>query len=414
MKAILRFALVVAAILALAGCYYTPPAGNVARASLVPKYVPAGLVSIAVVVTGPGMAPIIQQINLSSSEVTLEIPSGANRTISLLLNTVSATLIGEATVDLQPGEARDLLLDPVLADTQIVLPDYLNNRIVQYADIQGTGVLTLVGSGIAGIGLLDARFRPYDVDFDRQGRMYIGNSVGGSGMGDNCVIRVNDVTGAGGLKFTEPEYDYGIVAVTVDRVRDLVYYAASATLTPPRKIYRANLDGSGAVSRDVTVGVEAVQTIQGMAVDEAGQILIAGKNAGGVNRVFRYDPVGQTVLAVYGANLNEPWDVLVKSPYLYVANRLGAAGFKVLRLNSDFSSPVGYGLDASTANTNPGYFYGPSRFVAILSRKITLIDDRDLDNLDKVVSMEDIAGTDWATLPASGDGQSLFRFYFMC
>ncbi len=89
MKAIVRFAFVVAASLALAGCYYTPPAGNAARASLVPKYVPTGLLSVAVVVTGPGMAPIFQEMNLSSSEVTLEIPSGASRTISLLLNTAS-------------------------------------------------------------------------------------------------------------------------------------------------------------------------------------------------------------------------------------------------------------------------------------------------------------------------------------
>jgi hypothetical protein len=122
-------------------------------------------------------------------------------------------------------------------------------------------------------------------------------------------------------------------------------------------------------------------------------------------------------LGEHSANLNNPWDVLFKSPYVYVANENGASNYKIIRLNKDLTSPVGYGQDAGdtgTPDTTPGQFYGPRRFVAILNRKITIIDDHNNQNLDKLVSMDDITGAGWGTLPASGDGQSLFSFYYLC
>jgi len=212
-------------VLALAGCYYTPSAASgSARASLaLAKQLPANVASIVLVVSGPGLKTVAQTVPVADTSVTLEVPAGVARTFTLLVNTVSVSFKGEATVDLLPGETREIVLEPVLFDTQIIVPDYLNYRIVQISDMQGTGWLQLIGSGIAGIGLLDIRFRPYDVDFDDQGRIYIANYIGGSGMGDNCVIRIDDISGTNGLKFSEPEYDYGIVALTVDRARPIFY-----------------------------------------------------------------------------------------------------------------------------------------------------------------------------------------------
>jgi hypothetical protein len=259
-------------------------------------------------------------------------------------------------------------------------------------------------------------FRPYDVDFDRQGRIYIANNYGGSGMGKNAVIRIDDLTGAGAILFSEPEYDYGIRAVTVDREKDIVYYANTGTSGPPI-LHRSGLDGSGEVDLVVTNGVEAVQTIQGMALHENGLLYFAGTNTLGQSRVFAYNPATETVTASYSANLNGPEDVLAKD-FLYVANANGADGFQIIRLSTNFSGAVGYGINAPApppASTNPPNFYGPRRFIAILNRKITIMDDiGSFDNYDKIVSIENINGANWETLPAAGDGQSLFQLFYVC
>jgi hypothetical protein len=337
----------------------------------------------------------------------------------LIIETPSAELRGFTTETLVPGGTSTVVLDMDLDSTKLVLPDPTNptaGRIIQFDDISDITSQELKGSGISNIGFFDFDFKPWDLDFDDQGRIYIANNYGGSGMGRNAVIRVDDISGSGGIIFNEPEYDYGIWAVTVDRKNKYVYYAPSGALTPPYRIYRSDLDGAGEVSIDLNSGVDTVQTILGMAIDENGKLYIAGDNAAGQDRIFRVNPTPPTgnVEVTYQTNLTDPWDILVKDNQLYVANRAGADNFKIIRLNPDFSGPVGYGLDTGVADTGQGKFYGPRRFVAILNKKISIIDDREINFLDKVVSMDDITGANWQTLPISGDGQSLFTFFYNC
>ncbi|MBN1836615.1 MAG: hypothetical protein JW820_12245 [Spirochaetales bacterium] len=416
--------LVAPIVLVLCGCYFDSlGGGNTTQATLsVSMKQPVGTVtSIALVVSGPGMASIARALPVADTEVSLEVPAGADRTFTVLVNTADMSFKGETTVDLVAGESAAVSVRPVLAATELVFPDFTNNfgnsKLLQIRDIGDTSFQELFGSGIAGIGFADAQFKPYDVDFDDRGRIYIANNYGGSGMGVNAVIRTDDITGAGGLKFTELEYDYGVNSLAVDRPRSLVYFSTTAFMSTPSALHRCNLDGGSMTTLATIAGVEPIQTIRGMAVDENGILYIVGTNSLGQPRVFRYDPVGQSVLSTYSGNLNDPWDVLYKSPYVYVANNNGADNYKIIRVNADLSSPVGYGQDAgddTLPDTAPGMFYGPRRFVAVLNRKITIIDDHNVERLDKLVSMDDITGAGWQTLPVSGNGQSLFTFYYTC
>jgi hypothetical protein len=108
---------------------------------------------------------------------------------------------------------------------------------------------------------------------------------------------------------------------------------------------------------------------------------------------------------------------MVKGGYLYIANRTSSGvNNQIIQLNTDLTSPVGFGQNVDVLNTTLGNFYGPRRFLAILNRKFTIIDDEDsgIANRDKLVSMDDISGTNWQTYGTQGSGPGQFNFYNFC
>jgi len=406
---------ILSAALILSGCFLFGPSGGEVNPSLVIPKAPANPQSITLIMSADDTT-IVKSISPTAAQVDLSLPAGV-WSFELIIETPSARLRGFTTAALVSGEDSTVAIDMELDWTKLVLPDYSGGKIIQFDDISGSGQIVLVGTGISNIGFTDFDFSPYDVDFDDQGRIFIANSIGGSGMGRNAVIRVDDISGSGGVLFTEPEYDYGIRAVTVDRKNNFVYYAPTNALSPPYKIYRSDLDGSGQVSIDLNAGVDTVQTVYGMAVDDTGKLYISGVNGSLADTVFRVDPTPPTgnVEAVFQTNLNNPWDVLVKPSYVYVANNEGGAANALLQLSRDLQLVNSYGDEIDGTNTSPGKFYGPHRFVAIVNKRITVIDDDYFgSNNDKLVSIDAIDGSNWMTFPTSGDGQSLFTFYNLC
>ena len=368
------------------------------------------------------------------TEITIEVPEGNGINFELTIQLADAFIAvdpgaatsytGTDTVDISVDSAV-VTLNMRVGSTKLVVPDYyFNNRVLQFDDISDTTSIVLnsaspvFGAWLTAGGL---QFRPYDIDFDNEGKIYIANNLGGSGMGSNCVIRVDDITGINPINFTEPEYDYGVIALTVDRRNNFVYYATSAASLLNSILNRSALDGTGEIELDVTTGVASIDSIQGMTMDENGIIYISGTTPATDPTVFRYDPVLQSVTASYtmpNAITNNPWDVIAKDDFVYITNPDGADGWKIIQLTPNLTTPVGYGIDKTEAmyspDTAPGHFYHPRRFVAVLNKKLTIIDDRYGEELDKLVSIDDILGTNWETLPATGDGQSMFFFYVPC
>ena len=368
------------------------------------KALPAYITSVEFTVTGPGMEPLSASYDSLPDSINLAIPPGEDRYFELLVYvdgllglTPAISFKGSATVDLTPGDVV-VELTMRLDSTKLVVPDFQNNRIIQFDDISGAGELSLVGNDAWGIGWA-ANFYPYDVDFDDQGGIYIANNFASTDFGR--VIRVDNILGTNHRLFNDK--GTGIVALTVDRNNDYLYYSSGTEL------WRVNLDGTGEVLLDIT----GITSIMGMSVDEEGILYIADDTALAADFIRRYDPVEESVKDTYSTgDLAQPWDTLVKGDYVYVANRDGADNWKIIRLNKDLTAPLGYGLDAGAADLGPDYFYGPRRFVAVLNGEITIIDDREMTALlDKLVSIVDITGANWTTLPLIGNGQLLFKFY---
>jgi hypothetical protein len=386
------------------------------------KALPAGITSVEFTVSGPDMDPITASYDSLPESLNLAIPTGEDRYFELvvhvggLLNLTPATSFkGSATVDLTPGDVV-IELNMQLDSTKLVVPDYTwgvpSPRILQLNDISGTEFSELYGSAAWG-GVWATSFRPYDVDFDNYGRIYIANNFGGGGDTYNCVVRVDTILGLIFIQFPSSGLNNGVTALTVDRNNGYVYYANSAS---PAILRRSDLDGNGVI----TLATAGIQEIRGLAVDNTGMLFIAGVDAAGTPYVFKYNPVlPATVLSYPLPNLEGgiiPWDVMCKDDMVYIANPNGADGWKIIQLENNLSSPVGYGINKTTPfaapDAAPGHFYNPRRFVAILNKKTTVIDDSALSNLGKLVSIDDMAGTNWETYPPSGDGQ--FEFYYPC
>ena len=56
-------------------------------------------------------------------------------------------------------------------------------------------------------------------------------------------------------------------------------------------------------------------------------------------------------------------------------------------------------------------FLGPERFVAILNKPITVIDEDSSVGGDKLVSFNDMSGAGWKTYGSAGIGQDQFNFF---
>jgi len=382
----------------LTSCYYMPGQGGgtakVAIGITPPakglKGIPANLSSVALVVTAPGMAPITATAPTTAGSITVSVPAGPARTFTLLLNSPSATLEGVATVDLQAGQTTSINVTPTLGATQIVVPDNMNNRVVQVSDMTGTGWTELAPKGAAG-----GPIPPYATSFDNLGQLYVAAS--------SSVYRMNDITSSfpATTPFTSSTQGSQIYGMTIDLTRSLLFFIDGTTIN---RISTTAVAGSTPVS--LSLGAippsNSIITATGLAVDSAdGSIYITSTYPG--PQVMKIDPstfTSPVVLATYKGVLS-PWDVLVKGDYVYVSD---FAAKKIIRLTKNLQF-----VDSFPGPTSDP-FLGPERFVAILNKPITVIDES-TPGQGRLVSFNDIAGAGWTTYGSNGTGTGQFQFY---
>ncbi len=384
---------------------------------------PATFSSISVTVTGADMATVQQNFSPGAT-IQLEVPSGDSRQFAVLATvdpadpSAALSFAGTATANLAEGQTISLPITMALNETKIVVPDpgslLPHNRFFQINDISGAGLTYVTGPNIG----FAATFVPWDIDFDSRGRIYIATNSGGAG---GCrVIRINNINSTSNSLVIDNS-NIGIVALAVDRVRNYVYLSPSNPATATFGFRRCNLDGTGATGVLPVTGVDTIQTITGMDVDStSGLLYISGKNASGLDRIFQYDPVTQSVTRVYSsANLNASQDVRVMSPYVYVANPGGVSNLQIIQLDTNLNFVAGYGNGdtVTVPRTAAGQFYAARHFVGIRNDSLIIMDDSGAATFpmgDKLVSINNISGAGWTTFPTSGDGQSLFYLYYSC
>ncbi|MCP4131751.1 MAG: hypothetical protein GY754_12300, partial [bacterium] len=236
------------------------------------------------------------------------------------------------------------------------------------------------------------------------------SAYGGSGDTNNCVVRVDNIAGDNSIKFASASYDNGVEALAVDRNNNLVYYATNSS-TATEKLYRSNLDNSSSSSLSVSGGVEAIGSIYGMTVDNDGKLYISGKNGPGASRIFKYDPATQQVTISYAGSMVFPNDIMFKNNSVYVLDINGAEGYHVFQLNLDLTV-ISSNIGTRTGDTSTvGKFYGASRFLGKMNPYFYILDEDAGGTADRIIYLEDFAGTGWKSYGETGSGIGQFGFY---
>jgi hypothetical protein len=364
---------------------------------------PTHLSSLTLNITGEGMDKITQSYlypNIPTT-ITLEVPAGDSRVFEVLADTGSVIFRGTATRHLSGGATVSIPIQMALKETKIIVPDYNNNRIVQIDDMNGTNWISKINTDL-GVSNLS----PYDIDFDSQGRIYIANNYPATGGGIIRLDNIDDATTVDNMLINR----FSVVTVTVDRTNNFLYNATASAL------YKYNLTTSGETPLTVT----GIAQISGLAVDDSGMLYITCSQ-GGTLRVIKYNPSGTGAIVTgvfYSMGTGTPWDVLYKAPYVYVANLGGAANRNILQLDTNLAFIAGYGMYINTTINTKGDFYGARRFLAIRPREFIIADDgADMDfmvNVDRLIAMDDMTGTNWTTYGTEGTSQDQFRLFYNC
>ncbi len=387
--------------------------------------VPATIDSYTVSVSGADMETTEQTFTPGD---TIEAPSGNARTITVTANVASGdpsaalSFRGSVTVNLEGGAVADVEVPMCVNETKIVIPDRTNSRIVQIDDIIGSGWTELTDSEAVALTIVggdftsNTQFRPYDVDIDSLGRIYIANNYPVSGP--PRLIRIDNIESTS-ADLVVGDITNGVVALSIDRDNDYVYYAID------NAIYRNDYDGTSEQTLTIASPPIASNSIRGLAVDDNGIVYIACNIDSGP-AVLRGTP-GTTTLNIthtYTTNLNTPWDVMVKSSYVYVADFYSDSGShqtgndKIIQLTTTLQHQDE--LTVNPANPIPSErFYGPHGFAAILNNRFYIIDDggySGYNNYGRIVMFDDISGANWTTYGTDGTGTGEFLFfeYYMC
>jgi hypothetical protein len=359
-------------------------------------------------ITGPGMDQIEKYYPPQVKVVSCDVPAGKDRVITIALeidpfNPSAVLAFGDRVVtNLKPGEIKVLTMGMKPVKTKIVVPDnnagFTPARVIQYNDISGSNPQYLYGTDIAGWD--ESVFMPYDIALDRMGRIYIANNYASTGYG--CVVRVDTISGENPFPYTDTMF--ALVAVAIDMERNLLYYASANNL------WRSPLDNSISPTQ---LSITGITEIQGIEIDENGFLYIVSSPGAAAQGVYYYDPFTENIDPVrqYTSGiLNGPRDALVKNNIVYVSNKFGQPNELILQFDRNLNLIQGYGNVAAGISGSQGEFYGPCTFVAILNKKITVIDDTN-NEMDKIVSMDDIYGRNWQSFPPDGDGSGFFIFY---
>ena len=197
-----------------------------------------------------------------------------------------------------------------------------------------------------------------------------------------------------------------ITQLSIDRTNNkIVFVDANTDL-----IRSCDYDGNGGVTLVDLSGYY----LYGLSLDSDGNIYLANRNISFNPLVSKYSSTG-AFIKDYTTNLSSPEDTVVWEDTVLVANNDASSGYFIIQMDKDLNYITGFGSsDSDGQNPQPsGEFFGPTRFLAVLNRKITLIDTTGTYG-HSVVSMDDMSGTGWETYGQSGTAEGEFHFFGFC
>ncbi|HPV41667.1 MAG TPA: hypothetical protein PKX40_10845 [Spirochaetota bacterium] len=390
---------------------------------------PAAFNSVKVRVTAADIGIIEKEFNPYGT-ISLNVPAGNLRQFEVIAYVAPTPQIaalsfsGTAITNLTPGDTVSIPVMMRINETKIVVPDAGNTgihpgRIIMFNNISDAASTWIAQTTFPGFS---GTLRPFDIDFDARGRIYIAN------YSNPGMIRIDDMNGTNLIQGSTTNFEISnsainsVVTVAVDKINNVVYFAQVTAL------YRSNLDGIGTEQLSLTgTGFGTTYYIKGIDVDNTGMLYIVGPNNtfGGPPQLIKYNPNTQQIMGSpysiisSASNISQIYDVLFRNPFVYVANFGGSDGNQILQLsysNSTFNLVANNGTK-NTTTPERGNFYGASRFLAIRNDVFIIADSGQATitpDYDQIVSFGDILFTTWAPFGSYGTGPNQFILYSQC
>lgn len=403
-----------ALVLFLAGCM--DPVSSRPLRSASPSVsilnIPQNVTNVAITVTGSGMDDIEVEVPTGQSSVTLLVPEGPNRRFSFsadLFEYGSTTVLnpsvwydGESTqsVSFAGGEVRI----PASLRSQIMVP-FLDWEGAVARIFEDTSPLVEVGDFPIGDQTLA-------IDFDHLGRIYLGrNPLSGA-----LIQRRNSPTSGPNTVFLSPggaiTGNVGIVSLSIDRPGRWIYHASDSRIWRTRYDETSNPAQTGDTVELTNIEFpngldpDSGHMITAIAFDQAdGTLLIAQQR-----QLFRFDPEASTVSDVFPQEFNiessdQITDVRVRDQNVLVLFHYSEDFAPVVELDRDLLVVRQYGTFV-TGEAGPDQFnepsegpngtYGVFRFVAVLNRRIGILESASTWDPVRVAIVDDLDGTGWA------------------
>ncbi|MBN2041127.1 MAG: hypothetical protein JW864_13875 [Spirochaetes bacterium] len=387
--------------------------------------------SFTVTVSIPETGGSVEYTFPPDDTTTKYVPSGNNRQIAITATPLAESAVISfstvtTTADFVTGQYTDVFLLPIVAETKLVIPDIDDWNGSYYRLIILENFIAPTWNEILGANLTNTissnyNFYPWDIDFDKQGRIYV--AVNSS---EEQVLRIDSLSSLNDTEIVPYLSGSGVEAIAIDRNNNYLYHTRGTDLR------RTDIASPGTgTALDLSAFTNPYFTA--IAVDDQGMLYLSDSaettpSAELVqDRIVKYNPETGAIITTYSSNIDflltvfdggatkNISDIMIRDNYVYVANYGGVDGSKIFQLNTDLQYVDSYG-NTSETNTSRGYFYGPHHFVGIRNDQFVIIDENfgnSFNPLDKLISMEDMNGTNWSVFDPSSYEES-FSFYYYC
>ncbi len=395
-------------LMVFTGCYMVPE--GVSTVVPVIRVIDAPTVSdidsVVLSITGPDMDPVSVTYSTLPDKINISVPEGSDRTFTLDINMSSdspgtvKSFRGTGTANLS-SDSAEVILDMGIGNTKIIVPDAANNRLVQIPDISGSIWNVLDGDSISNPITntpLGTNFLPWDVDFDENGVFYVANNYYDNSNG--YVYIFFDIT------YTQPSVvltspNGGFLAVAVDRVNNILYGVDSGL-----NVYYAGINGETVAGSFTDLGTD-FYGVTGIAVDDKGYVYIAGLSTNSDFLVQKYgkEMAGGVLDSFNSAGDPSAGDCVIYDGYLYVT----VDDSNVYRFDPDDFDNGGAYITLKDVPNISASFNRPCSFLATMNDHLTIVDDD--GTTKRLISVDGLDGSGYATFGSSGTGEGEFMFY---
>lgn len=405
--------IVIIIVIVLSGCFFGTPIEKTVTPTIRAIGIPGMDIinSITLKVTDSADTVIIEETFTSiPEEINVSVPEGNDLTFKLTINMGSASAIASysgsamATIT-EENTIIDITMG--IERTRILIPDANNNRIVQIDDMTGAGWSTRSWTDL-GYTNGAYEFEPRDIDIDQNGNIYIANNSGDSPSSGIIKINSIDLISVIPLPASYHYLNQPVSAIAIDQKNERIYGITG------NAVYYWNLYGLPNAS-NLFFSPGSGESISGIAIDQDGNVYLGGDEGNGGPWVSKFSSAG-TQLNTYSAGGPSftVRDLTILNGELFVTlnNPLGSQIEKYDVENISNGSIASFG----THNTGgaESEFYGAYNFLATQNNRLTVIDyffDGGSLYYARLVSFNDIDGSEWTTFGSYGSAEDQFTFF---